>query len=61
VFDARSKRDGKSIEIVGTYNPIEADPEKKYSINEERIKYWIGVGAQPTDKVKVILKKKGII
>ncbi len=61
VFDSRSKRDGKSIEIVGTYNPLIEKEEEKYSIKDERIKYWLGVGAQPTDRVRTILKKQNLL
>lgn len=61
VFDARTKRDGKSIELVGNYNPIEKDEEKKYTLNVDRIKYWLSVGAKPTEAVEKILKKKQII
>ena len=56
VADARSPRDGRFIEEVGYYNPIGAK-----EINEERAKHWIEVGAQPTDVVKTLFKKNGII
>ncbi|MBF0119949.1 MAG: 30S ribosomal protein S16 [Desulfobacterales bacterium] len=51
------RRDGKNLEIVGTYNPM-IDPVK-ISLHKERIKYWLGVGAIPTDTVKSILKNEG--
>lgn len=58
VADARSPRDGRFIEEVGYYNPMGT---KDIKINEERAKHWIEVGAQPTDVVKTLFKKNGII
>ena len=58
VADARSPRDGRFIEEVGYQNPMGA---KDVKINEERAKHWIEVGAQPTDVVKTLFKKNGII
>jgi len=60
IFDARTKRDGKAIEIVGHYDPRGETDEQKYTLDVERVKYWLSVGAQPTDTVKPILKKHGI-
>lgn len=57
--DARSPRDGKFIETIGTYNPIPSSYEVK--IDEEKALYWLNNGAQPTDTVKNLLTKKGII
>ena len=57
--DVRSPRDGKFIEAIGLYNP-KADPAVM-DIQEDRALYWLGVGAQPTDTVKNILSKKGIL
>ena len=54
VKEKRSKRDGKYLENVGTYNPM-LDPAE-VTLNHERIQYWIGVGAQPTDTVKSLIK-----
>lgn len=55
IADARSPREtGK--EKVGTYNPLlPANDQKKYQIKEDRIRHWLSVGAQPTDRVKRIL------
>ena len=58
VADANTKRDGNAIEEIGSYNPI---GEKKVVINEEKAKKWLAVGAQPTDTVKSLFKKNGII
>ncbi len=57
VADARTKRDGKVIEAVGKYHPKE-DPSF-IEVNSERVQYWLGVGAQPTEPVTVILKLTG--
>jgi small subunit ribosomal protein S16 len=61
VADARSPRDGKFIEKIGTYNPLLAkDDEKRIVLDGERAKYWLGVGAQPTDRVARFLDVAGI-
>jgi small subunit ribosomal protein S16 len=57
--DERSPRDGKFIEAIGLYNPI-TNPAT-VEIQEERALYWLGVGAQPTQTVKNLLSKKGIL
>ncbi len=57
VMPARSKRDGKAIEYIGYYNPI----SKKLKLDVERAKYWISVGAKPTETVKSFLVKKKIV
>ncbi|MFT6556720.1 MULTISPECIES: 30S ribosomal protein S16 [Sneathiella] len=56
VADVRSPRDGRYIEILGTYNPMLAkDDENRVSLKEDRVKHWIEVGAQPTDRVAKFL------
>lgn len=57
--DSRNPRDGRFIETIGTYNPI--PKEYEVSIDEEKALYWLKNGAQPTDTVKSLLSKKGII
>lgn len=57
--DSRNARDGKFIDTIGTYNPIPAEYE--VNIDEEKAMYWLTNGAQPTDTVKNLLSKKGII
>lgn len=57
--DSRSPRDGRFIETVGTYNPI-TDPAE-VSINEEAAMKWLRDGAIPTDTVRNLLKKQGIL
>lgn len=57
--DARSPRDGRFIETVGTYNPIKKPAEVK--VNEELALKWLNNGAIPTDTVRSILSKEGIM
>lgn len=57
--DSRSPRDGKFLEAIGIYNPL-TNPFT-LEINEERANYWLNVGAQPTETVKSLLSKKGIL
>ena len=59
VADSRYPRDGKFIEEIGTYNPLVNPAE--FKIDAEKAKTWIKNGAQPTDTVKSLLKKNGII
>ena len=58
-MDQRSPRDGKVLEELGTYDPMVADVDARAVLNGERISYWLGVGAQPSDKVKTLIKKYG--
>ena len=58
VADSKSPRDGRFIESIGYYDPI-AEP-KTLKIDDERAKHWLSVGAQPTDTVRMLLKKQGI-
>ncbi|NYT39551.1 30S ribosomal protein S16 [Sphingomonas sp. R-74633] len=61
VADARSPRDGKFIEKIGTYNPLLAkDDAKRIVLDGERASYWLGVGAQPTDRVARFLDAAGL-
>jgi small subunit ribosomal protein S16 len=61
VADSRSPRDGKYLEQVGTYNPLLAkDDENRVRLVEDRVRYWLGVGGQPTDRVARMLDKAGI-
>ena len=59
VTDSRVARDGKCIENLGTYNPMVEPAEIK--LNEERVKYWLPVGAQMTDTAKELIILQGII
>lgn len=57
VVPQREKRDSKFLEIVGHFSPL----KKVAEVKEERVKYWLSVGAQPSDTVRAILEKKGLI
>ena len=59
VADSRAPRDGKFIEEIGYYNPV-SEP-KQIKINDEKANKWLKVGAQPTDTVKKLLQRQGII
>ncbi|HRJ49628.1 MAG: 30S ribosomal protein S16 [Phycisphaeraceae bacterium] len=59
--DRRTRRDGAPVEELGWYNPVEKDPAKQVSINAERVKHWISMGAQPTDTVRDMLAKRNLI
>ena len=59
VADSASPRDGRFIEEIGYYNPMTSPAEIK--VDTERAKHWITCGAQPTDTVRVLLKKTGVI
>ncbi len=62
VADSRKPRDGRYIERVGTYNPMVAkDHPDRLTLDQERVKYWLGVGAQPTDRVARFLGNLGMI
>ncbi len=59
VCDSRMARDGKPIEEIGKYNPNQ-DPSLAI-VKEERARYWLGVGAKPSDTVRDIFKREGVI
>ncbi len=59
--DALAKRDGRFLEIVGTYNPISKVSDDQVKLDKEKVFKWLEVGAQPTDTVKNIFKKAGIL
>ena len=59
VADSQSPRDGKFIEIIGQYAPRQA--QGGLSVNEERANYWLGVGAQPSDTVRSLLRRAGVL
>jgi small subunit ribosomal protein S16 len=58
VADSRSPRDGRSIETIGTYNP-QTDPSS-IMVKNDRAEYWVGVGAQPSERVAKLLKIAGV-
>ncbi|KFN50378.1 30S ribosomal protein S16 [Arenimonas composti] len=57
VTDSRSKRDGRSIERVGFYNPIAVGAEKRVEVDTARVQHWVFHGAQLTDKVRMLVKE----
>ena len=59
VADSRYPRDARFIEEIGTYNPVVSPVEIK--VDAEKAKQWIANGAQPTDTVKALLKKEGVL
>lgn len=59
VADSRSPRDGRIIEQVGYYNPM--NEEKTLKVDAEKVQKWLSTGAQPTETVKRLLKAEGII
>ena len=62
VADERMPRDGRYIEKIGTYNPMVAkDSEERLRLDQDRVKYWLGEGAQPTRRVAFFLGQLGII
>lgn len=61
IADSRSPRDGRFIERVGSYNPmLEKTNPERVKIVEERVKYWLGVGARPSDRVARFLFEKNL-
>ena len=57
VADGRNARDGRNIERLGFYNPVASGKDVKLQLDTERAQAWIAKGAQPTDKVKYLLKQ----
>ena len=61
VAEASAPRDGRYVERVGTYNPmVPKDHDQRLTLNGERITYWMGQGAQPTDRVQKMLATAGL-
>ena len=60
--DSRMPRDGRYIEKLGTYNPLlPKDSEERVKLDMERVKYWLGEGAEPTDRVSRFLEAAGVL
>ncbi|MCA9113947.1 MAG: 30S ribosomal protein S16 [Planctomycetaceae bacterium] len=57
IMDARSPRDGRAIEEVGSYDPMVRDKAARVKLNMERIEHWVSVGAQPSEKVAALIRK----
>lgn len=58
-IDSRSQRDGRVLEELGHYDPLVPETDARASLKVERIDYWLSVGAQPSDKVRTLIKKYG--
>ena len=59
--DSRAPRDGRVLEELGTYDPMIPETDARAALNNERFAYWLGVGAQMSDRVKVLFKKYGFL
>ncbi len=59
-MDARRPRGGRVIEELGWYDPSAKQTDQQVSLDRERIEYWLGTGAQPTETVRALLKRHGI-
>ncbi len=57
VTDVRNKRDGKYVEAVGGYNPLDKDEERTLFLDHERLRHWLSLGVQPTDKVLALIAR----
>ncbi|PRB77497.1 MULTISPECIES: 30S ribosomal protein S16 [Pseudomonadaceae] len=57
VANSRNSRDGRFVERVGFFNPVAAGGETRLSVNQERVSYWLGQGAQPSERVASLLKE----
>ncbi len=58
-MDIRAPRDGRVLEELGYYDPMVPETDARVVLNAERIDYWLGVGAQPSSKAEVLIKKYG--
>jgi small subunit ribosomal protein S16 len=56
-IDARQPRDGRIIEELGSYDPMVKDSDARVKLKPDRIKYWVSVGAKPSEKVAVLIRK----
>lgn len=55
--DSKARRDGRSVEVLGTYDPKNKDESKQIHLKLERVEYWLGVGAQPSDTARSLIKQ----
>lgn len=60
-IDKQVKRDGKVLENLGWYNPCAKDESKQLLLNDERVKHWLAMGAQPSDTMMDILAKRNLV
>ena len=59
-MDARTPRDGRAIEELGTYDPLQRDETRRVVLNKDRVRHWLSVGAQLTETAHSLLKNQGI-
>ena len=59
--DRRRQRDSRVIEELGFYDPAHRDPEQQVSLKKDRLAYWLGVGAQPSQTVHTLLRRDGLV
>ena len=59
-FDSRTRRDGKPLEYLGSYDPHQEKDEDKVKFDKERVEHWLSVGAQPSETVAQLLRKQGV-
>ncbi len=59
-MDARAPRDGRTLEELGIYDPINKETGQQLKMNEERVRYWLSQGAVPSETVRSLLKRQGI-
>lgn len=59
-MDSRAPRNGKAIEELGSFDPLEKDTAKQAQLNAERIRYWLSTGAQPSETVRSLLRRSGV-
>ncbi|QEH36682.1 30S ribosomal protein S16 [Aquisphaera giovannonii] len=59
-MDSRTPRDGRSIEELGHYDPMSRNAETQTVLNVDRLRYWLSVGAQPSEKVQALLRKHNV-
>ncbi len=60
VYDRRTRRDGPPIEYLGHYDPLVEDEARKVTLDEERVRHWLGQGALVSDTVRTFLRQRGI-
>jgi small subunit ribosomal protein S16 len=60
VFDGRTRRDGRPVEELGSYDPRGTTLSEKINVNRQRAHYWLSVGAQPSETCKSLLRKLGV-
>lgn len=60
VFDSRTRRDGRSIEEIGWYDPVAPGEEIRFELDEERARHWLARGARPSETVAALLRRRNV-